>query len=705
MQNDQQRDSTSQVLAGTLFSLLFGLYAFTAAPQATFHDSGEFVTAGYTLGIPHPPGSPTWVLVAHLFSCLPVGSPGYRVNLSCGFFAALTCALVYLLVQRVLRQKARPDQMRWTHWAGVFAALALGQSPAFWEKAVQTEIYAQNAFYQVLLLYLLEIWIEREAQKDARHHRVLAAMALVFGIGAGNYLAILYYVPVVGAVVLWRNWRLVLEPRTLLLVAGGFALGMAVFLYLPIRSPANPPLDWGNPETWGNWMSVMKRERWGNFHFGDKSWEFVWLWLQTYRFPRELGWPALVLALGGAGYLLRRFPIQALVYAGFFFMYWLVMMLMQATTPALLEDFYYVKTYGMGEFHIPLYTMLAIFAGLGLYGAITWLREHNGARGEQLAKALAMAGVLVVLAQYAINFPWCNYRHFNAPFLYGQELLVRAPQGSWVVPAADNDLGSVTYLKFCTHQREDITLAAISPSGYERLAQVTAGSTNPSLAMVQAVRKEPTRFIDPIFNESALLDAGSHPSPEVVFLKCPRNAQMSRQLCPDGLVFKFGQPTEAGLHRQEGFWQEYLARPECRPDPAMKADARENLYQTLSNHGYWHELAGQFTLAAELYQRALAYTPPSVHADLYARMASCQLERKQFDQAFADAMRALDLEPNHVDALTTVGITCVAWKKYDQAIRCFETILKLAPTNGPAQANLKLATRQKNAAHEQGKHP
>ena len=29
------------------------LYAITAAPEVTFHDSGELITAAYTLGIPH----------------------------------------------------------------------------------------------------------------------------------------------------------------------------------------------------------------------------------------------------------------------------------------------------------------------------------------------------------------------------------------------------------------------------------------------------------------------------------------------------------------------------------------------------------------------------------------------------------------------------------------------------------------------------
>ena len=65
------------------------VYVLTLAPTVTFWDAGEFIAAAKTLGIPHPPGTPLFVLIAHVWGMLvPIGEFAYRTNLLSALLSA-----------------------------------------------------------------------------------------------------------------------------------------------------------------------------------------------------------------------------------------------------------------------------------------------------------------------------------------------------------------------------------------------------------------------------------------------------------------------------------------------------------------------------------------------------------------------------------------------------------------------------------------
>ena len=51
---------------------VFVLYLITLSPATAMWDTSEYITAAYTLGIPHPPGNPFFVLLGHVFTLLPI---------------------------------------------------------------------------------------------------------------------------------------------------------------------------------------------------------------------------------------------------------------------------------------------------------------------------------------------------------------------------------------------------------------------------------------------------------------------------------------------------------------------------------------------------------------------------------------------------------------------------------------------------------
>ncbi|NTW48992.1 MAG: DUF2723 domain-containing protein, partial [Chlorobiales bacterium] len=138
------------------------LYLLTMAPTLSFWDCGEFIATAYTLGVPHPPGAPLFLLVGRVFSMIPFfGDIGARVNLVSTIASAATVMLTYLITVRfiILYRGTAPDNWSLSekisaYASGVIGALALALSDSFWFNAVETEVYSSSIFFTAIVVCL-----------------------------------------------------------------------------------------------------------------------------------------------------------------------------------------------------------------------------------------------------------------------------------------------------------------------------------------------------------------------------------------------------------------------------------------------------------------------------------------------------------------------------------------------------------------------
>jgi hypothetical protein len=135
-------------LAAWIGLCALALYIRTLAPSLLWGDSAEFQTLSYTLGMTHPSGYMTYILIGKLFTLIPVGNIAYRVNLLSAFFGALAVAQVYLIGRLLNGRRV----------ATIFACILLAVAEGFWWRALVAETYAIAASMIASVWLLVLLW-------------------------------------------------------------------------------------------------------------------------------------------------------------------------------------------------------------------------------------------------------------------------------------------------------------------------------------------------------------------------------------------------------------------------------------------------------------------------------------------------------------------------------------------------------------------
>ncbi|HKO17234.1 MAG TPA: DUF2723 domain-containing protein [Gemmatimonadaceae bacterium] len=155
-------------------ALLLVVYAATLAPDVTFWDAGEFIASAHALGIPHPPGTPLFVLLLHVWAWL---LPGVPYAVATNLFSAVVTALAAVLSARLVARGADHVASR-RGWYGCAAALCAGAMSTAWLNATETEVYAASLGLAALML----VCADRAGRRDSRNWRVCTAYLILLSV-------------------------------------------------------------------------------------------------------------------------------------------------------------------------------------------------------------------------------------------------------------------------------------------------------------------------------------------------------------------------------------------------------------------------------------------------------------------------------------------------------------------------------------------
>jgi hypothetical protein len=653
-------------LAGLMVLLLsLAMYGITLCPTVGFIDSGELTAAAWTLGIVHPTGYPLYTLLARLAALVPLGSVAVRVNLLSALAASAASFVLYHAALRLIALVFGRGMGAWLVPSAAAGALCFSWSFTLWSQAVVSEVYSLTALLCALLLWSflsLAGGIERSLPPTV-------LICYLAGLSLGNHLSIIALLfPLAAALLFARDL-----PRPagggLLLCACAGALGLTLYLYLPLRAAHQPLLDWGDPRTWERFL----------WHVSAKQYR-VWMFASP---------PSALLRSVGRFFVLlvRQFhPLPLLAGVG-----GAVVVGRRARTVGLLllavvvANLLYALNYEIPDiepYYLPTFVVAALLIGVGAAGGVLLLEQavsrtawsRTRARAGRLLRLSALLPLilpgLALCANYHLSDMSGNYIAYDL----AHNVLVSAGHDGTIVTNDWDIYSPALYIRHVECRWRDVTIIdkeLLRRSWYLRsLAQEYPWLAEGARQEIEAyltyldqfehgLLEDPheiqARFINMI-NKMLVLDPERHP-PSTTFVDGhDRDALMivpDQAKIPQGIVYRIGS------------------------------------YDSLSQFDMG-KLRLRGLLDRSIYKDARTRYNISRYPRLFFERAKVEAQRGDFAGAIDLLEESLRWGENEAGIRLHLGICLAAVGRLREALTQFKIVLRLDPGNELAGANIRV---------------
>ena len=256
---------TDWIACWATFVVALIVYTITLQPTVGLEDSGELIVASDYLGVPHPPGYPSWSLLTWLFQWIfhhvtyhGHPNPAWAVNFFSAFAGAGACATIAMLISRSgrdivhgLAKTHETAEDKSTHalcaTAGIVGGLLLAFGHGMWSQSVITEVYSLNVFFEALVMIFLYRWM-----MQPEDHKWLITSAFILGLGVTNHQTLVLLVLALAFGVLFRDQGIfrdfaILGSLILIFFFGQkFAIDIKADKLLETIAHAGTPQEWFN---------------------------------------------------------------------------------------------------------------------------------------------------------------------------------------------------------------------------------------------------------------------------------------------------------------------------------------------------------------------------------------------------------------------------------------------------------------------------
>ena len=221
----------NKILAIITFFYSFIIYLMTMAPTASFWDCGEFIATSVIMGVPHPPGSPLYLLLGNVFSQIPIFSDiGARVNLMSPIVSAFAVMFLYLIIVQLVEEwRGKVENISdaiIAYGGGFIGACTFAVTDSHWFNAVEAEVYAMSTFFTAIVVWIILKWSQNIGKIG--NTRYILLIAYMLGLASGVHLLNLLALPFIALIVYYKKFPF---KWSTFILTGLISIGIYLIIY------------------------------------------------------------------------------------------------------------------------------------------------------------------------------------------------------------------------------------------------------------------------------------------------------------------------------------------------------------------------------------------------------------------------------------------------------------------------------------------